>query len=1352
MNAQNSTQTPIEQSHSGLFRMLTATRKLAPSAVVYAAVLGVLSLATSSDLSTTLSLLVSGVTINAISELMKRLEQGEGISDDAIYSEVQSAIEKSHIQEKLFTNNDALVMLGGLFRRFDLLGYAVTDNGRAIQEQLTELAAKYDGLMNGLNEGISEIHSEISEIKEPIDQILGFLQSGGHVASNSLESQLRHFQSGQTPQFVKAGRSSSVSIPDVINFVGRDSEISEIDELIKQRRLLVILGPVGIGKSALLYQLARKWRDEGKHTLLYTFAPISSVQDLINQFALFLDIEQGRQLYLPLLHSSYSAQQKLDLLIEGLSQLDPVLCFDEYHRVEENSETNHVMNYLARNLKHGSIVVTSRHRPNFDTMARWITSEMIEYPLMGLTENEVKQFLVQFGVSFLDDLSKFIAHDLGGLPIALRLVHSLVNVGYDIAMLAGNLRERVGRPVLDYLFEELWRHLDAGQKEILTLGSLFYLPFTASALIRLSSNKQVREQLTVLEKQGLLHRIGANFYLEYEAVKFLALSFCDDVIVERGTIASRLINPEPDYMDAYIESAMQFYKIGKYNNAAQIITDYLVDAQIPTHYQSILDMLLSKLNEEKYNSGELDEEQWLWLRNAKGQSFSLHHQWERAEIEYKDMLRLAQGRSDKMAISVALQNIGVNYQLAEDYQAKGSAEMRKTLAEQYYRDSLTIKKDIDDLWGQAQIHGNLGNIYLDREDFALAQREFDQQVALLEEAEVDDWHFLPVHANHGRLFGEQGQHFKAIEAYSHALSIAEKHHLMADIAKLNHNLGHAYQDMGDDAKAIEFFDKAHRTASEIGFLEIQDNSAIGLGQIYHGLGQFEKSIEYFEEAGQMRNELGDFAGLASIYFDISTFYYLRNNAERAREFALKGLELFDHITAESQIDLYAHNTYQIIRKAGMLEIGRQQFKALRRRILKREGYSSYPLAKTYEVLGFVYLDLANVRAANWCFVQSVCLLQGTSAEDHAQHMSTIGGKYEEAEKYTQALNWYSKALQAAKEGGLRRIESGMLYNLGNVHAALLHWEDAATYYSESQKIAQEINDLELNELISHNLGFVAREQGDLEGAIALLSRSLELSRNRGDMNSVVATLNNLGIAYHDNDQIQAAIDCFNEGISICRISKLKSLEADVLISLGNVFLDENHFDTAESQYRDSLQISREIGDWDKEESAVLSLGNLFHRKGDFAPIEELFQETGQKSSDLGRYSQLTDFLILASEVALSRGDFENAAHNFEQSIIVGFAAGGGRMVDNSELAGPEFFKELEHVWSRLLLAFKYLLDTEQRMEAIGFCDNLMQELNQDSVFQALSGRGLIHLPLERIRNYLLTESQPSIEGLLDLIE
>ena len=192
-------------------------------------------------------------------------------------------------------------------------------------------------------------------------------------------------------------------------------------------------------------------------------------------------------------------------------------------------------------------------------------------------------------------------------------------------------------------------------------------------------------------------------------------------------------------------------------------------------------------------------------------------------------MQLAQSRSEKTAISVALQNIGVNYQVAKDYEAKGAAERRKTLAEQFYRDSLTIKKDMGDFWGQAQIHGNLGNLYLDHEDFALSQREFDQEMALLTEAKVGDWYYLPVHANHGRLFGEQGQHSKAIEAYSRALSIAEKYDRMADVAKLNHNLGHAYQDMGNDAKAIEFFEKAHQTASEIGFLEIQDNSAIGLG-------------------------------------------------------------------------------------------------------------------------------------------------------------------------------------------------------------------------------------------------------------------------------------------------------------------------------------------------------------------------------------------------------------------------------------------------------------------------------------------------------------------------------------------
>ena len=203
---------------------------------------------TGSDLSTTLSL-VSGVTINAISDFIKRLEQGEEISDDAICDEVQSAIEENRIQESLVANNDALAMLGGLFRRFDLLGYAVTDNGRAIQERLAEMLAKYDGLVNEINEGISEIHTEISEIREPVNKILVLLESSAYATNNSLESRQQYLQFGQTSQFINAGEPTSVNIPEATNFVGRDTEISEIDDLIKQQHLLIIWGLLGSGRA-----------------------------------------------------------------------------------------------------------------------------------------------------------------------------------------------------------------------------------------------------------------------------------------------------------------------------------------------------------------------------------------------------------------------------------------------------------------------------------------------------------------------------------------------------------------------------------------------------------------------------------------------------------------------------------------------------------------------------------------------------------------------------------------------------------------------------------------------------------------------------------------------------------------------------------------------------------------------------------------------------------------------------------------------------------------------------------------------------------------------------------------------
>ncbi len=206
--------------------------------------------------------------------------------------------------------------------------------------------------------------------------------------------------------------------------------------------------------------------------------------------------------------------------------------------------------------------------------------------------------------------------------------------------------------------------------------------------------------------------------------------------------------------------------------------------------------------------------------------------------------------------------------------------------------------------------------------------------------------------------------------------------------------------------------------------------------------------------------------------------------------------------SEPQIDLYAHNAYEIFRQADMLETARQQFKNLRKRVLKRTERAAYSLAKIYEVLGLIYLKMSRTKVADWCIAQLVCLQQETSPNDLIDYLSMIGDEYEKEEIYGRTLYWYGQVLALAKGSGLRQIESGMLYNIGNVYAALEQWNEAKNSYLVAQTVARQIADLELEDRITHNLGYLAREQGDFENAIVLLKQSLDLSRQRQDVDGI----------------------------------------------------------------------------------------------------------------------------------------------------------------------------------------------------------------------------------------------------------
>ena len=96
------------------------------------------------------------------------------------------------------------------------------------------------------------------------------------------------------------------------------------------------------------------------------------------------------------------------------------------------------------------------------------------------------------------------------------------------------------------------------------------------------------------------------------------------------------------------------------------------------------------------------------------------------------------------------------------------------IAKRNYLNSLALKKQLNDVQGQAEIYNNLGEIYTRQQQLPEAEFLLKQGLKLLERINAPDWQKIYLYANLAHLYAEQGNWLKAVSFTQTARQIAEE--------------------------------------------------------------------------------------------------------------------------------------------------------------------------------------------------------------------------------------------------------------------------------------------------------------------------------------------------------------------------------------------------------------------------------------------------------------------------------------------------------------------------------------------------------------------------------------------------
>lgn len=222
----------------------------------------------------------------------------------------------------------------------------------------------------------------------------------------------------------------------------------------------------------------------------------------------------------------------------------------------------------------------------------------------------------------------------------------------------------------------------------------------------------------------------------------------------------------------------------------------------------------------------------------------------------------------------------------------GKSDYPKAL--EYYKKSLKISEELDNIFWVAKNLANIGIIYHNQSDYPKALEYYSKSLKISEELDNKLW-VTKILGNIGIIFQNQSDYPKALEYFHKALKIDEEIGYKSGVARNFNSIGNIYYEQSDYPQALGYYNKSLKI-----YEELQDRSGIALNlgniaAIYRHQSDYSKAIEYHQKALKIDDELGDRSSVARHLGNIGVIYSDQSDYSKALEYFNKALEIYEEL-------------------------------------------------------------------------------------------------------------------------------------------------------------------------------------------------------------------------------------------------------------------------------------------------------------------------------------------------------------------------------------------------------------------------------------------------------------------------
>lgn len=634
-------------------------------------------------------------------------------------------------------------------------------------------------------------------------------------------------------------------------FSGRDEELADLLERLRPqaaRQVVGLVGPPGVGKTALAIELSYRMGDAFPDGVLWMNADLDDPMSVAERWAMAYGHDYSR---------ISDLNERTAVLRALLAKKQALIICDD---VTNAARTRPFLPTAGQS----TILLTSRS----ENLIRRLGAELVNVPVMSLVNGRalLASIISEERVAAEEEAAAEILTLLEGLPLAIAIAGQRLGLRSrrKLASFAAQLRDESARidladkdRAVRTSFAVSWSGLDQMQQRVFALLAVFAgrsFAINAAAAIAEMDYYVALERLDDLASLSLLNDVGDERYRHHA----LLADFAHEKLGDADAPYRRMI--------VYFQTF-----------AADHQADY---AKLELEWEN-----LSASIELAYQL-----EMWLTViefTDVLREAWFTRGRYTEAREAFRRTSEAATALDDQGALAQCQLHWG---HACTEQNAYEEAETLLTASQQYF-------VELDDLSGLATVKYDLARIALELGRSEEAEQLLDESRCIWERM-GDTLGVAQTLYRQARIAFRRGQHDKAKLLGEQALELQSTAGDRRDSIPIYRMLTTIALDLSDLAAAQTYSQKALALCHEFQNQSELSVALLGLMRVHRDKGEYELAMEAGYQSIDMLTRMGDHRSLANVYFAFSRLYIRMEQWEQAvvwGERALKiGLEVNNH--------------------------------------------------------------------------------------------------------------------------------------------------------------------------------------------------------------------------------------------------------------------------------------------------------------------------------------------------------------------------------------------------------------------------------------------------------------------------